>query len=951
MKQIARLAVAAVLVAWATGNARASITPSYEDGGKTMVLDVAEDDTLDIAIPSTVTNLVKTGDGKATLTQTAAWTAANCTVEVRGGTLAPGTYANMGAPATVTVLPGATLDFTGFAKDLYASSYVKTIFYVSGNGFDGAGALRYTDTSKKCHALLKRIVMTGDTKVFGPKYSSSLIGADNGFGFGPYKSGSYGNDNPRPCLDMNGHTLTIEGSFSFGNSSVANGASISNPGDIVLLANARLLLASMANLTVTGTDTATWPNLNGKTITLNDGAQMYHYMLRDVPTATWKVVVPEGVTAHFMLLGNSDNSRTYVYYPFEVEGTLYLHEADKSSYSMRLLSEMTGRGKVIFESKGATLNSTEGVVRFATLSGHSYVRQIGALAVTSGTLDVSNITVNVTNIYKAAGNTLYGTAATIIGGAAYGKFASTLRLTGSTYFSGGDNQHTKHAIMVGYDKYGILDVSSGATVSNMIYMARKNGDYGAVWLSGAQSEIYWPSTSNSRSIIGDVGYGCMMMAGGKVSIVGANILLGRNGGSGYWVQTNGTTTVYDNPFWLGRPRESDTSTADLHVSGGLFDARNKIRLLYPDSGSTWCYSRAIVTVGGGTIPATVRTTDLEVYTTTNQAGATAIVNVNANGTLKAERIGFVESPNGALTAPGKTTPETHFYLNFNGGTLVFAKDITHFSYSAARVPHRTVVYAGGAVLDTAGHDVGFDAALIRPQGKGVSSLALPASLLDTNECYIGASRLQANTEAGRSFAALTCFNPSRRSVEGAIVTCPGYDLPDDNASFTVNVLSRMRNAKACTFTLADLPTTGGVTKKGAGTLTLRGANTYGGTTRVEAGTLAFSVAGGYPGGDLEIPAAALTTNGVAFVTAVDFALAAGRKIRITGAETLDSKTFGKARTLVSTTSAMSPDLPTKLELVDSSGTAMEAPVWKLNLNANGTALTFGAARGVIVIMR
>ena len=73
MRQIARLAVVAVSVAWATGNARASITPSYEDDGKTMVLDVAEDDTLDIAIPSTVTNLVKTGDGKATLTQAPVW--------------------------------------------------------------------------------------------------------------------------------------------------------------------------------------------------------------------------------------------------------------------------------------------------------------------------------------------------------------------------------------------------------------------------------------------------------------------------------------------------------------------------------------------------------------------------------------------------------------------------------------------------------------------------------------------------------------------------------------------------------------------------------------------------------------------------------------------------------------------------------------------------------------
>ena len=676
MKQIARLAAAAVLVAWAAGSVQASITPSYEDGGKTMVLDVAADDTLDIAIPSTVTNLVKTGDGKATLTLAAEWTAANCTVEVRGGTLAPRTYANLGAPATVTVLPGATLDFTGFAKDLYASSYVKTIFYVSGNGFDGAGALRYTDASRKCHALLKRVVMTGDAKVVGPTETSALIEANDGFGFGPYKSGGYDTDHPRPCLDMNGHTLTIEGGFSFGNSSVANGASISNPGDIVLLANARLLLASMANLTVNGTGAATWPALNGKTITLNDGAQMMHYMLRDAPTATWKVVVPEGAAARFNLHGNNDKGRAYVYYPFEVDGTLYLHENDGSIFSTRLLSEMTGGGKVICESKqGKSRAKAEGVMRFETLSGHSYDRQMGALSVTCGTLDISNLTVNVTNIYKAAANALYDTAETIIGGADYDRFAATLRLVGDTHFSGGDNQPAKHAIMVGCDKYGILDVSGGATVSNMIYMARKNGDYGAVWLSGEQSEIYWPSTADSRAIIGDVGYGCMMMAGGKVTMTGATMLLGRNGGSGYWVQTNGTTTVRDNAFWLGRPSGNNTSSADLHVSGGLFDAQKKIRLLYPDSGSNWSNARAVMTVGGGTVPATVQTTDLEVYTTTNAAGATAIVNVNANGTLKAERIGFAMSPNGALTAPGKTSPETRFYLNFNGGTLVFAKCI------------------------------------------------------------------------------------------------------------------------------------------------------------------------------------------------------------------------------------------------------------------------------------
>lgn len=175
--------------------------------------------------------------------------------------------------------------------------------------------------------------------------------------------------NPQPNLNMNGHTLTIEGGFCFGNSSSANSATLSNPGDIVLLANARLLLASMASLTVNGTGAATWPALNGKTITLNDGAQMMHYMLRDAPTATWKVVVPEGAAARFNLHGNNDKTRAYVYNPFEVDGTLYLHENDGSIFSARLLSEMTGGGKVICESKqGKSRAKAEGVMRFRTRS-------------------------------------------------------------------------------------------------------------------------------------------------------------------------------------------------------------------------------------------------------------------------------------------------------------------------------------------------------------------------------------------------------------------------------------------------------------------------------------------------------------------------------------------------------------------------------------------------------
>lgn len=944
--------VTGLVVAFSGSSLFAAATPVYDDDTKptVMTVTVAEGaDTLDVAIPATVTKFVKAGAGKLTLTKAALWANDVGTVEVQAGTLVPGTYANMGTPATVTVSEDATLDFTGLAKDLFATSYVKTIFNVTGSGYEGQGALRYTDDKNKCHALLKRIVMTGDTKVVGPTYYSDQartkqkdVGANDGFGFG-----QYGSSNPLPNLNMNGHTLTIEGAFCIGNSSAASKNTISNPGNIVVLANGRLLLPSMDNLTVDGTGAATWPAFNSKTITLNNGAQMMHYMLRDSPTLTWKVVVPAGAEARFFVWSNNDIKRGYVYYPFEVNGTLVLHEAEEATYSMRLCSPLTGCGKVISESRGGS--KAEGVIRYPTLSNHPFDRQIGELAVTKGVAEFQDTgLVSVTNYYTNKSE-LYGTAETVVGGTSYDRFLPILRLAGKTHFGVPDGHPERHAIMVGKDKYGVLDVSGGATVSNMIYMARQNGDYGAVWLSGETSEIYWPSTlAYSRSLIGDVGYGCMMMANGKVTMDGFRILLGRNGGSGYWFQTGGTTEVRDDRFWLARPAANvQASTGDLHVQGGSFEAKKDIVCLFPDSGDTWSGSRAVITVGGGVTPALLKTRDVIIYCSRSQTSSSTVINVNSNGTFAAEKIYREASPNdaGNTWGNGSAYTQTHVFLNFNGGTLRFASDQTEFFREESRRPERTLVYAGGATFDTDGHDVGFAAPLVKPSGKGVSSVTIPDDYLGTTGCFIGASRLVGTYT---SFSAITDFDTSTRSVKGAIITSPSCDWP---ANGTVNVLDRMRNLRQCEITLEDVPTTGGVTKKGAGTLTLKGANTYGGTTRIEGGTLAFAHADGLPGNDIEFTAEAVAaaTPGAPLLVAERLALDAGRKIRITGVDRLMAETFGRMRTLVSVATPMAA-MPT-VELVDSNGQVVPTGDWRFSLSADRKTLRFGLASGLIIMVR
>ena len=72
-------------------------------------------------------------------------------------------------------------------------------------------------------------------------------------------------------------------------------------------------------------------------------------------------------------------------------------------------------------------------------------------------------------------------------------------------------------------------------------------------------------------------------------------------------------------------------------------------------------------------------------------------------------------------------------------------------------------------------------------------------------------------------------------------------------------------------------------------------------------------------------------------------------MRVTESDTLNDKTFGRAKTIATFTTSLA-ETPA-LALVDSDGEAMSSGVWYLSLADDGQTLKFGAARGTQIILR
>ena len=898
--------------------------------GKTLTLSAGSGETLTYSdsLPATVETVVKTGAGRYDFAPTSISFAG--TVRVEDGTLA-GDRTAFGTPSKWIVVPGASLLFpTGGSGTAWSEPNGE--LEIGGAGVNGDDAFKTAASNSQHGMFSKGTKLTADARVAGKSW-----------GFG--------------ALDMGGHDLYVKptgGVFEM------FGYALSNPGDIHVLAGTIRFTE--------GGERNPYPDLSGgaKYVILSDGAKMVVNQQPAARPVTFGVKVPSGtgyLTAGESTATTLTRDDSPITGPVDAAGALTVqtgsHEKNGVTYrrSLNLFGPvsvagafwhsgdgfLTFHGGAAHDFSGAFSTQGNGVTTFMNTTDNTFG---GAVSIGGGRTEfvdsgsnaktefrgkVSVSGAGATLAFDDAGDILATAAENVVGGAT-NAVAPCFSVSGTTVFtvpvqpsfSAGAAATNKLAIGKTAGTHGILSIGPGGVVTNDIAVGDSGS--GAIHITGGR--LFTSFGSDNDGSVGST-YGFIGITNGTFETKGF-MWIGNWGGRGLLLQSGGKVAFTAGPAKLGR--SGAQALGSCYVSGGTFDVGSS-SIQFLNNSNPAAGSEAHLTVDGD--GALVRTKEVNVMARSG-SGASEFVNLKNGGVIEAEKIRRYYGDDA-----------TSFYMNFDGGVFRARANGDVFQAASFR-PTRVTVHGGGAVIDTQGYDVTWSAPILRPDGGGIASIALPAGIADVPSIGPGAVRIS-SSGGGTGASAVMDYDMAARQPTRIIVTSPGCGY--DAGTTTVTVEDSSLNTYSATFSVAENATTGGLVKRGSGTLTLSAANTYGGATRVEGGTVAFADASGYPGGDLEVPAAALQSAPAApLVQAQSLAFSAGHGIRLTEADTLDASSFGASVTIATSETPLT-SVPA-LTLVDSDGTVRaDSGPWSMTLADGGRILKVGVQHATMVIMR
>jgi len=391
---------------------------------------------------------------------------------------------------------------------------------------------------------------------------------------------------------------------------------------------------------------------------------------------------------------------------------------------------------------------------------------------------------------------------------------------------------------------GTLEFLDGCAFTNKLVAAYSKDQSAAIYQRGG--DVYLTNGGGNDGVCGDGGYGFYEKTGGALAI---------RAWTRFGKQRSGVGILHMADDWT---MEESSLAISAGGTGVLYQTSGTLSANGASGGALSICNANYATAWGGHGNVTVRGSNACIYVKSDAfymsdcSISESYVNMMDGGTM---RMAQIRKQGETTFRNGYPISNTVAYVNFNGGVLKSTGLNKNLFGAGAKAPDRVTVFAGGAIIDSDTYTVTNNVALQAPAGKGISSIAFPEGFDATG--YMGPPVVTIVGD-GAGATALCEYDSTNQVVTGITVTSPGWN-------YTTATVTLSRGGKAgtveCTATLADNATTGGLTKRGAGTIVLSEANTYGGKTRIEEGVLRTAAAGAIPSGsEIELAGGSLAVG-------------------------------------------------------------------------------------------